>query len=216
MNHFHIYGSKHGSDKVLHHGYHFFYPRFLDNIRFDYFKLLEIGYGEGWSKNLWKDYFPNADVFIADILECPPDEKCNIFVADQSTEDGLFSIVKRVKNAKVIIDDGSHNPNHQILTFEVLFKNLLEPGGVYIIEDIECGYWDSSSTLYGYNIGDSNSVNYIKKYIHTINEEFSKEKNDLQISTITFGQNCIIITKQTQEEVNYFNRYYRHESMLPK
>jgi hypothetical protein len=168
MNHFKIYGAKHGSDKVLHHGYHFFYPRFLDNMRFDYFNLLEIGYGEGWSKNLWKDYFPNADVFIADILEYPPDEKYNIFVADQSTEDGLFSIVDKVKTAKVIIDDGSHNPDHQILTFEILFKN---PCGIGEHSDIleEIKKW----VEVGVNADDC--INFLKTEFH-IAEEIEKQK----------------------------------------
>ena len=38
--------------------------------------------------------------------------------------------------------------------------------------------------------------------------------NKLKISSITFGQNCIIITKQTEEEENYFNRNYRFSYLL--
>ena len=32
---------------------------------------------------------------------------------------------------------------------------------------------------------------------------------DLDISSITYGQNCIIITKQTEEEKSFYNREYR-------
>jgi hypothetical protein len=37
---------------------------------------------------------------------------------------------------------------------------------------------------------------------------YSKRKNELHISSITFGQNCIIITKKTQEEIEFTNQIY--------
>ena len=43
----------------------------------------------------------------------------------------------------VILDDGSHVPEHQILTINKLW-DLVKPGGVYIIEDIETSYWKKS------------------------------------------------------------------------
>ena len=46
-----------------------------------------------------------------------------------------------------------------------------------------------------------------------INAEFSGKKNYLKISSITYGQNCIIIKKQTEEESNYFNREYRFKNV---
>ena len=42
-----------------------------------------------------------------------------------------------------------------------------------------------------------------------INTEFSDKKNYLNISTVTFAHNCIIITKQTPEETEISNRPYR-------
>jgi hypothetical protein len=42
-----------------------------------------------------------------------------------------------------------------------------------------------------------------------INSEFTGVRNHLNISSILFGQNCIIITKRTQEQIDYFNREYR-------
>ena len=38
-------------------------------------------------------------------------------------------------NLDVILDDGSHIPEHQILTFNTLFPSVV-PGGIYIIEDV--------------------------------------------------------------------------------
>jgi len=45
--------------------------------------------------------------------------------------------------------------------------------------------------------------------IDKINAEFSGKRNDLEVSSITYGQNCIIITKQSEDEKRYFDRSYR-------
>merc|ERR1711972_1061826 len=38
--------------------------------------------------------------------------------------------------ADLIVDDANHWAKDQIARFEVLFPNVLKPGGVYIIEDV--------------------------------------------------------------------------------
>ena len=79
--------------------------------------------------------------------------RLKVIKADQSNPDHLEMITGVVQNAKFIIDDGSHHPVHQLESFQYLFKNLLEPGGIYIIEDIECNYWNPKESIYGYQIG---------------------------------------------------------------
>jgi hypothetical protein len=97
----------------------------------------------------------------------------------------------------------------QQLTFGFLFP-LLKSDGVYIIEDIECNYWQNpNSSIYGYEIGYFNTLDYFKNTLDQINSEFSNKKNYLNISTVTFAHNCIIITKQTPEETEISNRSYR-------
>jgi len=39
---------------------------------------------------------------------------------------------------EIIIDDGSHRADHQIISFKHLFHNNLLSGGVYAIEDCHC------------------------------------------------------------------------------
>jgi hypothetical protein len=171
--------------------------------------MLEIGYHTGDSARMWCDYFPNSKVHEITF------DNFQVFKGDQSNLDDLENVKNKIDNAKFIIDDGSHHPYHQIQTFEYFFKNLLEDGGIYIIEDIETNYWRSDSEVYGYKIGYFNSIDYTSKhYIDKINSEFSKVYNDLRISSITYAQNCIIITKQTQEESDYFNRNYRYNVFL--
>jgi len=41
----------------------------------------------------------------------------------------------------MILDDGSHMSSHMIYSFEHLFGSV-KSGGVYVIEDIGCSYWE--------------------------------------------------------------------------
>jgi hypothetical protein len=202
------------TDKFWQHRYDFIYPRFLENFRTTKFKLLEIGYFQGLSARLWKRYFPHSEIFIIDrdTENLTDDYKC--LKADQSNLEDLENVKNIIQSAKLIIDDGSHHPKHQYDTFEYLFRNLLEPGGVYIIEDIECNYWKSDSSIYGYEIGNFSAVEESKSLIDKINSEFSLKPNHMQVSSITYSQNCIIITKKNQEELTFFDRKYRFPEAL--
>lgn len=205
---------KHGTDKVGHHGYHFFYPRFLDPLRDQAFTMLEIGYFLGESARMWEEYFPRAEIFAADIGSSGKHERHEVIQADQSSPDDLKRLADRLGSARLIIDDGSHQPTHQFETFNFLFRQLLEPGGIYIIEDVECNYWNPESSVYGYRIGFFNAIEATTRLIDQINAEFSGHANDMGISTITYGQNCIIVTKQTAEERDYFSRPYRFQNLI--
>ena len=205
---------KHGTDKVGHHGYHFFYPRFLEPLRDEKFTMLEIGYFRGESARMWEEYFPHAEIFCMDIGSSGTFGRHEVIQGDQGDPDDLQRVADRVGSARLIIDDGSHHPIHQHENFNFLFRNLLEPGGVYIIEDIESNYWHPESTIYTYRIGHYNAIDLTTKLIDRINAEFTGKKNDIEVSTLTYGQNCIIITKQTAEERAYFKRDYRFQHFV--
>ena len=85
---------------------------------------------------------------------------------------------------------------------------------IYIIEDIECSYWRSEAKIYGYEIGHFNIVDYFKNKTDQINDKITLNKNSMNISTITFGYNCIVITKKTKREVESISSTYEHSHML--
>ena len=213
-----------GTDKVYHHGYHRFYPTFLESIRDSATAILEIGIDKGASVNLWLRYFNKAVIHAIDInTEEFISDRIKLFKADQSSLSDLERVSKAIREpVQFIIDDGSHVPEHQVISFEYLFKNLLQPGGVYIVEDIEQSYWNNKEHKYGYK-SPSSFIERVKPLIDSINIEFvnsnskdqatreacvSREICDM-ISTMTFGQNCIIFTKKTLPEMMYNNRPYR-------
>ena len=197
-------------DKSTVHSYDEIYPIFLEQFRDTKFNLFEIGIDQGKSFELWKTYFPLAKIYGMDIGKSFIDERGEVFQGDQSDINQLVEITNKIGKCKVIIDDGSHVANHQIDTFVYLFEHMLEDNGVFIIEDIECSYWKADATIYGYPTGHLNIVDYFTKYNHEVNHHYSKYINSLNIKTITYGANCIIITKGNHNDKikhEYFHKY---------
>lgn len=228
--------TKSGTDKVTHHGYHFFYPTYLEKFRNTNDAMIEIGI-EDEKKSLyaWLEYFNNSFIYGLDIKNITDsNERLKIIQLDQSSEEQLNNFIMQIKHQIFfIIDDGSHIPEHQLLTFNKLFQ-ILKPGGVYIIEDIETSYWNKLG-LYGYltNYGykhNKSVIEIFKNVIDDINSEFLNNDNKILqdelnnniiyktnrewINSIIFGQNCIIILKKTEEEYNYFKRDYRFSDRI--
>jgi hypothetical protein len=218
-NRFYDLGQKYGNDKVTYHRYDLIYPKFLSELIDKEITMLEIGLGNyqdgtGYSRNMWKEYFPNAKIYVMDIDKEFEDEIGLVIKGDQSKNEDLIRVSDICGTMEFIIDDGSHHPEHQIKTFNLLFDKNLKNGGTYIIEDIECSYWNPKKTVYGYETGYLNIVDYFIGLSHSINSEFSGKKNDLNISQITFAKNCIIINKQTETEIELNKREYRFKNML--
>ena len=209
-------GIRSGTDKITQHGYDRFYPLFLDPIRFTSDAILEIGIDKKKSVKLWLEYFPNSYIYGIDKGVEFDEDRVRVFKADQSSISDLQRVKTMInKPIKFIIDDGSHIPEHQILTFDYYFRYLLKPGGVYIVEDTEASYW-KNGTLYGYptNYGHRHSNSFIetiKPIMDTINIEFlnntarEDNKRNLRglsletaslVSMMTICQNCIIFTKK--------------------
>jgi hypothetical protein len=139
--------------------------------------MLEIGVDRSNSLVCWQEYFPNAFIYGVDIDIAASTDRYKIFKADQSDHEQMKSVVKDIKHPIfLVIDDGSHIPEHQVSCFDYLFRDLLMPGGTYIIEDIETSYWTRNG-LYGYqtNYGwhhDRSCVEIFKDLADDINNEF--------------------------------------------
>jgi hypothetical protein len=111
-------------------------------------KLLEVGLGctmntGSASIQLWQSYFDNVNLWLADIDTVCAEKvqhttKNTILIGDQGSEADLLGWIETSGgNFDVIVDDGSHNPLHQLESFRVLFEHALKPGGYYFMEDIE-------------------------------------------------------------------------------
>lgn len=194
-------------DKSTTHEYYKYYPAFLEKFRDQEFYLFEIGIQLGKSYNVWMDYFPYAKIYGMDIGVEYTTDRGEVFLGDQNKLEDLTRVSSKLDKCKLILDDASHVPEHQLKTFYYLFENLLDYGGVYIIEDTECSYWSPSSTIYGYETGYLNIIDYFTKLNHKVNSRYNLQGNELHIKTITFAPNCIIITKKEENEL-VEKRYY--------
>ena len=183
---------------------------------------------------MWLEYFPQPFVYGIDIKLNEKGDRHLISGVDQSKKDQLDHFAQNIVEHKIffIIDDGSHIPEHQILTFNIFFRDILLPGGIYVIEDIETSYWKRGG-LYGYNtrygINTANSaIETFKKIIDYVNNEYLSETDRKRlissfsgkfsvetlelIQSISFGANNIVITKKTEEETeNFKTRKYRFD-----
>lgn len=94
----------------------------------------------GASLRLWREYFPNAQVYGADIDKriLFEEERIKTFYVDQTNPESIKLMWDEIKKANfdVIIDDGLHTSEAAITLFENSFKKL-KPNGIYIIEDVK-------------------------------------------------------------------------------
>ena len=101
--------------------------------------VLEIGIYSGGSLDMWRQYFgEEAQLYGVDIQPaCRAYETRNtsIIIGDQGDHSFWKQAKKTIPALDVVIDDGGHLPEQQIVTFEALLPHLC-PGGVYICEDI--------------------------------------------------------------------------------
>jgi hypothetical protein len=100
--------------------------------------LTSTGYKTGNSLRCWRDYFPNARIHGIDIYSHSFTEpRITTYVADQSNTSQLDEVIKTINEPlDIIIDDGSHDGSHQVISFMHL-EQYLSPTGIYVIEDVQ-------------------------------------------------------------------------------
>lgn len=119
------------------HHYTRVYEQLLQQYRGDSVRLLEIGVLMGASLRMWRDYFPNGYIVGMDNdLKIPEERRINLFYGDQGRAVELIDLGKKHGPFDIIIDDGSHQHAHQMISFYTLFPEYLNPGGLYFIEDV--------------------------------------------------------------------------------
>lgn len=128
-------GLKCHTDKAYLHNFCNFYEQ---NLNKNVTKLYEIGVLDGASLQMWSEYYPNAQITGFDIEDksmLKLNSNVTVKYLDQGNITQLKDLANNSDNIDIIVDDGSHFIDHQIMTFEILF-NSLKTNGQYIIEDL--------------------------------------------------------------------------------
>lgn len=95
------------------------------------------GYKPGASLRMWAEYFPDAGIFGLDKDERTlfTDARVQTAVIDQAHPECYGYLLHSVAPFDLIVDDGSHEVEHQASSLKALLP-FLRKGGLYIIEDV--------------------------------------------------------------------------------
>lgn len=202
-----------GTDKATSHQYTQHYERHLSHLRDQTFTLFEIGIGGaqregkgGASLRMWKRFFPHAQVVGLDIVDKSfvKAPRIHIHQGDQTDAALLRRIVDEHGPIEVVIDDGSHRPEHVRETFRILFP-LLADGGLYAIEDTQTSYWPKwgGSTD---RQDPSTTMALVKDLVDGLNHMefldagYQPTYSDLHVSELHAYHNLVILKKGTNQE----------------
>ena len=104
--------NKFNTDKCYLHNYVDKYHDLFKNRRFEKLKILEIGIGTAPmpSLRLWKEYFPNSQIYGIDIEKSYIDnsvENITTFLCSSLDKKGIEEKLKPLGPFDIIIDDGN-------------------------------------------------------------------------------------------------------------
>jgi len=149
------------------------YDRIFKDMREDSLALLEIGIQNGGSLEIWARFFPLAN----SIIGCDINPKClNLKYTEQSielivgdaNEAATYQAILSISNAfDIVIDDGSHRSSDIIKSFCLYFPSI-NPGGLFIAEDLHCSYW---APFEGGLRDGLSSIEFFKRLVDILNFE---------------------------------------------
>jgi hypothetical protein len=127
-------------------GYLKIYNDIFSQYRNSPVSILEIGIQNGGSLECELEYFKQAK----NIIGCDINKECanlnfnsdiiRVVIGDANSSDTKTKILAECDAYDIIIDDGSHTSSDIIKSF-VHYYPYLKVGGVYIVEDLHCSYW---------------------------------------------------------------------------
>ena len=185
-----------GTDKNTSHSYVEVYGKVLSEYVSKKGSLLEIGVQYGGSSLLWQELLPNFNFCFVDIEDKIDQSIKNKLNYSRSTflERDAYSLdtFNELKNSfglfDIIIDDGPHTIQSQKTCIE-LYLNLLKPGGILIIEDIQ--KFEEIDTL-----------------LSLVPSEFTKQVYDLRERKNRYDDVIVTITKPVVKTKNKIAVFY--------
>ena len=194
--------------RLIHKWTHYFdiYDRHFARFRNKAPVVVEFGVSQGGSLKMWKEYFgPGTQLVGVDINEgCKRFEEdgVRIVIGDQSDRSFLRDFAKTLPPIDILIEDGGHTMEQQIVTFEEMFDHVA-PTGVYLCEDLHTSYWRYWGG--GYK-RPSTFIEYSKNWIDDLHAWHSREPGKLKVSDFTraadsvhFYDSIVVIEKRPRQ-----------------
>ena len=178
-----------------------FYENWFSKLKNSATNICEIGVASGGSLKSYYDYFQNAQIFGLDIEDKSlyNNDRIKTFILDQSKSQDLDGFFNYCKSNNIqfdfILDDGSHDVEHQQLTFGKLF-DLIKPQGLYIIEDLGSSYFTLGTNLYGYIQSQTKINNNTIKFL-----------NQRPFSSLWISEENLIEINNSVDSITIFDTY---------
>jgi len=133
-----------GTDKGTIHSYTGAYEELLSPYRDSEVTLLEVGVQYGGSSLLWHDFLPKSKLVLVDVADQVGNnifknmnsERYTFHIADAYSDETVDNVTKNISGFDIMIDDGPHSLQSQILFINKYLPHLND-GGILIIEDIQ-------------------------------------------------------------------------------
>jgi hypothetical protein len=164
-----------GTDKSSsYHHYTQIYSQYFADLKQKPITFLEIGIFRGASVKFWEQYFPNADLHF---IDCTSEylqyqsQRSKYHFMDQTNRKALQDLGKSVGGFDIILDDGGHTMQQQIISFQSLFP-YVKSGGMYIIEDLHTSYWSSyggHGSIENPKSGQDTAIDFCKNLVDDLN-----------------------------------------------
>lgn len=136
--------------------------------------FVEIGVLGGGSLFMWREFFGSQARIIG--IDLNPqarrweDDGFEIFIGSQKDPIFLAKFISEIGAIDVVLDDGGHTYEQQIITAECLLPAVSD-GGMLVVEDCHTSYM----TKYG--LRSVSLINYAKNMVDGINFRFGKFAN---------------------------------------
>jgi hypothetical protein len=127
------------------------------------------------------------------------EQRIKIFIGSQEDRTFLDNIIQELPEMDIIIDDGGHTMNQQIVSFEKLFLKVKEEG-IYLVEDTHTSYWHE---FHGGFKKPNTFIEYSKNLIDSLYEGHLPNNKSIQINErtkhivgISFYDSVVVFNKQ--------------------
>ena len=237
MNELTLIGRKYGTDKAgQKHMYteKAYYSMFKD-IRYEKIKLLELGVGDtGASVKMWREFFPNAEIYLFDPFFIAGPPKTDVTVTRQELIDlniipikgnqlsrtDLLKIVKICDgDFDIIVDDASHMSDGIQISLATLLPHLKD-NGLYIVEDTSTAHDrglrlnEVNAWLDSEDVSKNEKIIYHKGEIHLLYSLFEFRKTGRWPSNVLTDREKEYL--ENNIEGYFHNEYHNNLAIIRK
>lgn len=177
---------------IKHSSYFEVYEKLLQGYQNKKLVFIEIGVLNGGSLFMWREYFGKKAKIVG--IDLNPqamhwqDYGFDIFIGDQADPIFWQQVFKKYPKIDVILDDGGHTYEQQIMTTEIL-KPHIKDGGLIIIEDTHTSYQN------GFGFRCASFMRYVHKKMDQLHYRLSslnKEPTEKDIWNIQCFESFVI------------------------